>query len=83
MNAVDDVKLVPEPTKEQLNERQLVDYRQHRTDMVQWMLHLGKDPDKAEGYALDTVRARAHRIDMYGLRTAQQVRRLGARKRPR
>lgn len=65
MSAMDEVKLVPKPSKEQLNERQLVDYEQHRTEMIQWMLHLGKDPEKAEGYALETVKARASRIDIF------------------
>lgn len=55
MSAMDEVKLVPKPSKEQLNERQLVDYEQHRTEMIQWMLHLGKDPEKAEGYAVSTI----------------------------
>jgi integrase len=60
-----DVKLVPEPTKELLNERQIVDYRGHREDCLSWLLTLGKDPRRAKGYAETTVSARAYRMDMF------------------
>ena len=50
-----DIRLVPEPNRELLSEKQLVDYRAQRRDFLEWMLHLGKDPDKAEGYSPYTV----------------------------
>jgi site-specific recombinase XerD len=48
-----------------LNERQRVDYRDHRGGLVRWMLNLGKNPEQAEGYARDTVRRRACDIDVW------------------
>ena len=65
MSELDELTLVTEPAKQQLNQRQLVDYRSQRTDCLQWLLHFGKNPDKVEGYAFETVRARASRMDMF------------------
>lgn len=48
-----------------LNERQRVDYADHRESLISWMLNLGKNPDHAEGYAHDTVRRRACDIDVW------------------
>jgi len=62
---IDGVVLIPKPTEEYLNQRQLEDYRAYRADMVRWMLNLGKNPDKVEGYAVDTVKQRAYRIDQF------------------
>lgn len=59
------IVLVPEPTREKLNDRQRVDYRNHRKQFVKWMLNLGKNPDKAEGYAFDVVRRRVHDVDLF------------------
>lgn len=49
------IKLVPEPNVEQLNKRQLVDYREHRHAFVQWLRSVGKTPEKREGYSDYTV----------------------------
>ena len=62
---IDDVVVVPGPTEEYLNQRQLEDYRSYRADMIKWMLNLGKNPDKVEGYAVDTVKQRAYQIDKF------------------
>jgi len=60
---VDGVVLVPEKSEEYLNQRQLLDYRSHREKLVKWCLSIGKDPEKAEGYAHSTVRTRSYRLD--------------------
>lgn len=65
MSELEEITLVTQPSKEQLNERQLVDYKCQRTDCLQWLLHFGKNPEQAEGYAFETVRARASRMDMF------------------
>lgn len=44
----DDVPIIPAPTKEYLNERQLVDYREHREDFLEWLFTLGKRPEYGE-----------------------------------
>ena len=62
---IDGVTLVPAQSDPLLNERQREDYRMHRKEMLEWLLNVGKDPDKAEGYAQQTVQARAYRIDVF------------------
>ncbi|MFP9061738.1 tyrosine-type recombinase/integrase [Natrialbaceae archaeon A-chndr2] len=59
------ITLVPEPTTEYVNPRQFEDYRMFRKNLLQWMYHLGKDPDRAEGYAYETVRQRAYKLDKF------------------
>lgn len=62
---IDGITLVPETSEVMLNERQRVDYRNHRETLIKWMLNLGKNPERAEGYAHDTVRRRACDIDVW------------------
>jgi len=62
---VEGIVLVPEDSEQILNQRQLEDYRRFREDLVRWILNLGKDPEKAEGYAWDTARQRSYRIDKF------------------
>lgn len=59
------IVLLPEPTREMLNDRQRVDYRNHRRQWVKWLCNLGKNPDKAEGYAFQVAKRRAHDTDMF------------------
>lgn len=59
------IVLIPEPTRELLNDRQRADYGNHREQWVMWLLNLGKNPDKAEGYAYAVARRRAHDTDMF------------------
>lgn len=60
---VEGIVLMPEPSRESLDEHQLVDYRDHRQKFVKWALNVGKDPKHADGYAHLTVRQRAYRLD--------------------
>jgi integrase len=55
------VKLAPEPNAEQLNEMQLVDYREHRSEFINWLLEKAKNPEKREGYSPYTVYETAYR----------------------
>ena len=57
--------LVPGPTEDRLGERQLVDYRTEREDMVKWLLTFGIEPEKANGYAESTVKNRIYRMDQF------------------
>lgn len=65
INTLDGIKLVPGPSKKQLNERQLIDYRTEREQCLDWLLAVGKEPEKAEGYAKITVENRASRMDQF------------------
>ena len=62
---IDGIVLVPEDSENFLNQRQLADYKEHRKTLIEWMLHLGKDPERAEGYAFDTARQRSYKLDRF------------------
>lgn len=62
---LEEISLVTEPSANFLNERQRTDYRSERKACLRWLLAVGKDPEKAEGYALGTVRPRASRMDQF------------------
>lgn len=49
------IKIVPVANEEQLNEMQLVDYREHRWEFIDWLRAEGKNPEKREGYSDYTV----------------------------
>jgi len=49
--ARDGIPLVPEPSRAQLDERQQMDYREHRRDLIDWLLVFKKRPGEGEGYA--------------------------------
>lgn len=55
------IKIVPEPNEEELSEKQLVDYREHRWEFITWLRQQGKDPERYEGYSDYTVYNTAYR----------------------
>ena len=55
------IKIVPGPNEEQLNEKQLVDYREHRGGFINWLRTKGKNPEKREGYSPYSVYGTAYR----------------------
>lgn len=63
MTDLESITVVSEPSREYLNQRQLVDYRSKRKACLTWLLTFGKNPDQVEGYARATVSARASRMD--------------------
>jgi len=64
-NHVGDIVLVTKESKKYVNPRQLASYREHRRQQAEWMLNLGKHPEKAEGYAETTARTRMARLDKF------------------
>lgn len=59
---VEDIVVVPRESEIRLNQRQLEDYRQFRERLIKWVFNLGKNSEKAEGYAYDTARQRLYKI---------------------
>lgn len=57
--------IVSEQNEQALNERQLADYRTYKRDLLDWMYHIGKNPDHAEGYAKSTVSQITYRVDAF------------------
>jgi site-specific recombinase XerD len=62
---VDDVTVVTDANSAHLNERQQIDYENHKRQLIDWLLNVGKDPEAAEGYALDTIRRRSVDVDRF------------------
>ena len=59
------IVLVTEPSRERLNERQRIEYRNHRRAFIEWLSLRGKSPDTIEGYAHHFVRCRAYDTDAF------------------
>lgn len=57
--------VVPEANNQILSEKQLVDYRSHRRDFIEWLLVYGKDPKTYSGYSRDTVKRTAYRCGKF------------------
>lgn len=64
-NKIKGITVVTEKSLDFLNPRQLESYRLHREKMIKWMLNLGKDPEKAQGYARATAETRAKRLEKF------------------
>ena len=62
---IEDIVVVPEPSHQILNQRQLEDYYGFRANLIRWLVNLGKDPEKATGYAHETVRQRCYKLDQF------------------
>lgn len=60
-----DFPIVTGPSEDFLNERQLVLYREWRTDFIDWLHYKGKNPDRGEGYADATVTKTAYRTGQF------------------
>lgn len=45
--------------------RELEIYREHRRDVLTWLLDRGKYPDRGIGYAAKTVKNRGYRLDLF------------------
>jgi site-specific recombinase XerD len=62
---VEGIPTATQKTISQLTDKQLLDYRQHRVNFIQWLLNLGKDPQHFEGYAQSSARTRADKHDQF------------------
>lgn len=49
------IVIVPSGNRDMLSEKEAVDYRDYREKFLKWLLHVGKNPDKATGYSPYTV----------------------------
>lgn len=56
---VQGIVLIPERAGASLSEKQLVVYRRHRENYLNWLAQRGKDPAKRQGYAHDTAKSYA------------------------
>lgn len=59
------IVLVTEEAEEYLNPRQRIAYKEHRDELAKWMLNLGKNRKKAEGYSHSTAKSRMNKLDLF------------------
>lgn len=59
------ISIVPQPNREQLNEKEEVDYYEYRKSFLSWLLQFGKNPQKAKGYSPYTVYATGYRAAQF------------------
>jgi len=64
-NKVNGIPLLTNKARDYLNPRQEIAYREHRRELAEWMLNLGKNPEKAEGYSQSVAETRMNRLDMF------------------
>lgn len=62
---IDGIAVVPEPSQEFLNAKQIEDYRVHREQLIKWVKNVGKKPSHGEGYSHDTTRRTAYLVDQF------------------
>ena len=68
MNAPEAVEGIPTATQKtirRLDEKRLLDYREHRAKYINWLLELGKKPKHFEGYSQSSARTRADKHDQF------------------
>lgn len=59
------VRTVPEKTAEEFDERHLIDYQSYMEQLLKWLLNVGEDPERAEGYSEATIDTSAYQIDKF------------------
>ena len=64
-NKFREVPLVTEKSRDYLNPRQEVDYREFRRSLAEYLYTEGKDPDKIEGYSNTVVKTTMSRLDIF------------------
>jgi len=64
-NKVDGIVLVTESARKHLNPRQEIAFQEHRREIAEWLLALGKNPKKAEGYSYSVAKTRMNRLDLF------------------
>jgi len=64
-NRVQGIVLLTDEARQYLNPREEIAYQEHRRELAEWMLNLGKNPKKVEGYSYYTVKSRVNKLDLF------------------
>lgn len=65
IEAIDEGLLTTSKSESWLNNRELEMYREHRRELLTWMLNRGRAPEMNAGYAKETVENRSYPLDMF------------------
>lgn len=66
------IPVIPQSHDGELTDKQFIDYRDTRTQFLSWLLNIGKQPDKGEGYSPYTVYSTAYRTAEFDLYAWEQ-----------
>ena len=55
------IVIIPKTHESLLSDKQLINYKEHRVKFMSWLWNVGKNPEKARGYATHTVYGTAYR----------------------
>ncbi|MFC6717875.1 tyrosine-type recombinase/integrase [Natrialbaceae archaeon GCM10025810] len=58
-------QLIPKAAEEYLTDKRRVVYEDHRKEFAEWLSVFGKNPERVEGYAEDTVKRTMYRIGVF------------------
>ena len=61
------IRIVPQSQEGFLTDKQLVDYHEYRKNLLSYLLQMGKNPEKAQGYSPYTVYADSYRQGNFDL----------------
>lgn len=64
-STLDEFTVTTADSRDRLNKRQQLDYTEQRKAFIQWLFHLGKDPEMHDGYSRDTTERTARRTDLF------------------
>ena len=65
MTDLAEIPIITEPAEQYLNQRQQLDYKSEREQCLRWLLSIGKNPDRGDGYAKGTIKTRSYRMDQF------------------
>lgn len=63
--SIEESWLTTAKSEQQLNQRELEMHREHRRELLTWMLNRGQAPEANVGYAEGTVKNRSYRLDAF------------------
>ncbi|MDL0138788.1 site-specific integrase [Halobacterium salinarum] len=61
------ITIVRRDQRDFLSDKAVIDYYDHRKKLLTWLLRLGKQPDKAQGYSPYTVCQTGHRLSRFDM----------------
>jgi integrase len=64
-NKYRDIVLLTDKARHYLNPREEIAYQEHRRELAEWLLNLGKNPQKADGYSYSTAKNTMNRLDLF------------------
>lgn len=62
---VEGIVLVTDKARDYLDPREEIAYKEHRRELAEWPLNLGKNPKKADGYSHATAKHTMNRLDLF------------------